>query len=216
MSITRESVRHMSDNIIRSLPDPLPVPVTAGKRGPWSISTFKLTHDDVRLENLRAVINGDPEQACKPGTYTRLHHKQRGIVMSNTPMEVRTNSAFIRLAHGSVLINGLGLGMVLRAVLSKPEVLHVVVYEIDQDVIELVSPGFKKELKSGRLSIFKEDCFAYKPERGECYDVAWHDVWDTIDIDNLPQMRALKRKWARRVGRQLCWAEDICLRDLRR
>lgn len=194
------------------LHDPLPVPILQGESGDWKIRTFDLTKDEIMLDNLRAIRNGYPEFLVKPGTYTTLTCKGRGVIMSNTPMEVKTNLPFIKAAQGKVLINGLGLGMVLRAVLDKPEVKSVTVYEIDSDVIALVSPGFVGDITSGRLIVKQANCFDYKPVKGEVYDVAWHDVWDTICADNLPQMDKLTRKWSRRIPVQLCWAKSLCQR----
>lgn len=196
------------------MPEPLPVPITKGKRGKWVIDTFTLTAADVRRDNLRNYFSKEAELMCKPGTYTRLLDMKAidKVVMSNTPMEVRTNRDFIRAATGRVLISGLGLGMALKAVLDKPEVEFVKVIEIDEDLIQLVGPGFKKEIDEGRLVIVNADAFAYKPELGEKYDVAWHDIWSTIDDGNLVEMGRLKRKWAKRIPLQLCWAQKLCQR----
>ncbi|MDR8350775.1 hypothetical protein FPK35_22890, partial [Acinetobacter baumannii] len=75
------------------------------------------------------------------GEYRRLSYNS-DVVMSNTPMEIRTCMDFIERATGHVLINGLGLGMVLNAVLMKADVTHVTVIEKEQDVINLVAASF--------------------------------------------------------------------------
>lgn len=194
------------------LPDPLPVPVTEGESGPWRIRSFSLTENDAMWENIKFALRGRrwKDFMVKPATYTKLVHQERGVVMSNTPMEVTTNLPFIKRARGRVLINGLGLGMVLRAVLDKPEVTWVTVYEIDQDVIDLVGAAFLKDVDAGRLSIRRGNCLKHEPLPTEFYDIAWHDVWDTISDLNLPEMQALRLKWKERVPEQLCWAEPMC------
>lgn len=198
------------------LPDPLPVRVTNAAAGKWKIDQFNLEDKDIQFDNLRAVIRGNEIFRVKAGTYVRLHHCDRGIVMSNTSMEVRTHEWLLRHAEGHVLLNGLGLGMALNAVLNKPQVESVTVIEIDADVIGMIAPAFKPEVDAGRVKIIQADAFDYKPARGEKYAVAWHDIWDDISASNLQQMTRLKRKWARRVILQRCWSEEIARRDARR
>lgn len=195
------------------LPDPLPVPITEGKLGRWRIETFEITEKEAERANSLYSIRRETEYCVKPGNYTRLIRDGHTIVMSNTPMEVTTNAEFIKRAWGCVLINGLGLGMVLRAVLDKPEVEHVTVYEIDQDLIDLVSPAFKAD--SRRVLFLKANCLEYKPFKGETYDIAWHDIWDFVSASNLPDMARLKRKWLKRVPIQMFWARRMCERDRR-
>lgn len=180
--------------------------VPIGRRGLWSIEHVTVTPIEARLNNLRAIMNAADYMTVTPGTYKRLRHAERGCVMSNTPMEVRTCRPAFDHAHGRVLVSGLGMGMVIEAMLAKPDVQHITVVELDRDVILLVGPHYLARAP-GRLTILHGDAFAYEPERGERYDYAWHDVWDDISPDNLPSMRALKRKWARRIPLQECWTE---------
>jgi hypothetical protein len=189
------------------------VTVPDGTRGPWTIDTITLTEGDVMLENLRAIRDGNAYLCCPPGTYRRLRHRNRGVVMSNTPMEIRTARAAHHDANGNVLINGLGLGMVLEGVLSVPQVTNVKVVEIDPDLIALVGPHFAAD---PRVSIVQGDAREYKPARGEQYTYVWHDIWDTIDAENLPEMGRLLRKWSRRAANQGCWSRPEAQREKRR
>lgn len=138
------------------------------------------------------------------GEYTSLTCKGRGIVMSDTPDEMRDHYHAFWKAKGHVLINGLGLGMVLGAILRKPEVEHVTVIEIDPDVIDLVGPHYA----CGRLTIINVDAFEYVPPKGARFGAAWHDIWDDYCADNLPEMTRLKRRYGRRADWQGCWSES--------
>jgi len=185
------------------------VAVPDGRSGAWSVQTMVLSDADVALENMRSMMRGRSYARCEAGVYKKLCHDRRGVVMSNTPMEVRTNMAFIREARGNVHINGLGLGMVLTAILAKPEVESITVVEIEQDVISLVLPTFSDQIDAGRLKIIHDDCYSYTPPKAERFDSVWHDVWDEICEDNKPKMTALKRKFGRRTKWQGCWSEDV-------
>jgi hypothetical protein len=180
------------------------VRVPDGKSGVWEISTFKLSKSFCDLENLRYAFSGHGYLMVHPGTFKRLTRNRR-VIMSNTRMEVRTHAGFFVRARGRVLINGLGLGMALHAVLKKKEVEHVTVIEQSADVIKLVAPSFAKEK---RATIIEGDAFSHPLAKGERFNVVWHDIWDEISPDNLPGMNALGRKYGRRCDWQGCWARE--------
>lgn len=189
--------------------------VPVGSKGPWTIAEFTVEDGiDLQLHNLRAARDGNGFMAVQPGMYKRLAHKQRGIVMSNTRMEIITNLDAYRKATGRVLINGLGLGMLLEGILNKPDVKYVRVIEIDPDVIALVGPHFKKDK---RVEIIQADAYEYRPAVGERFNYAWHDIWDAITADNLPLMAKLGRRYGKRIcDAQGFWARDQIRADLRR
>lgn len=151
-------------------------------------------------------------RAPKPGTYTRLVHERRGVVMSDTTAERRDHYPFVMKAKGHCLINGLGLGMCLAAALNKPEVESVTVVEIDEDVIRLVGPAYKDE----RVKIIHSSAFEYKPEKDVRFGAVWHDIWDSICEDNLSEMATLHRKYGRRCDWQGSWGKEIILAERRR
>lgn len=195
---------------VASLPDPLPVALTEGASGPWKVETSYITETECYFGNLRTMQLNAYDFLCKPGTYTRLVHKDRGVVMSNTPMEVITNSQFIQCAKGDVFISGLGLGMAPLAVLAKPEVKTVTVVEHDLHIIGMVKPALEALGHfSDRLTIHYGDALAYQPDR--FYDVVWHDIWDDISDMHLPQMQELRQTWRPHCDIQLLWGEPIAL-----
>lgn len=186
------------------------VMVPNGVSGDWKVETFEVSKEESSFSRIRAMQN--PNEYVEAGTYKRL--MRRGtVVMSNTRMELETNRPIIRAAQGSVLINGLGLGMVLTAILPRTTVKEVIVVEKSSDVIRLVAPTF---LEDKRVTIIEGDAFTYQPPKGKRYDCVWHDIWDTICSDNLQQMSQLTRKYARRCDWQDCWAKIECLRAQRR
>ena len=130
------------------------------------------------------------------GQYARLT-VDRTLVMSDTPMEHATNYKFAFKAHGKVLVAGLGLGMVLTAILEKPSVESVTVVEISQDVVNLISPHFP----SPKLSIITADIFDWRPEKGIKFNVIYFDIWPDVCVDNIAEIAKLHRAFARRLDR---------------
>ena len=183
------------------------VPFQSLSQGDWSLSAFEVSEAEAKFHNLRCDINRRYAQRISPGRYMQLAHRRRGIVMSNTPMEVRTNLEAYRQARGKVLINGLGMGMLLDGILRKPEVESVRVIELDPDVIALVGPRFADNPK---CEIIQADAFEYRPARGEVFDYVWHDIWDDISAENIEQMKKLVRQYRKpRALAQGVWSRDL-------
>jgi hypothetical protein len=174
--------------------------VPVGSAGPWAIEEFEVSRDEAALYNI-----GERGYAhVGPGRYKRLVHAKRGTVMSNTPMEVRTHRGAVHSARGRVLIAGLGLGMVLEAIAAKETVTSVLVVEIDPDVIALVGPHFAGNQK---VKIVQADIYEWKPDKGDCFNFWWFDIWTDICGDNLPAMAKLARRFARHAGEKQFWSK---------
>jgi hypothetical protein len=58
------------------------------------------------------------------------------VWMALTPMEMITQRTGVKMAKGTVVIGGLGLGWLLRKVCEKPEVERVIVVEISQELLD--------------------------------------------------------------------------------
>jgi spermidine synthase len=169
-------------------------------KGSWRIEKFKVDRPDFHsMLRGRGIPVGEE--------FTRL---MRGntLVMSDTPAEMRDHYDAVRKATGSCLINGLGIGMVLKALLGKPEVTEITVVELSQDVIDLVAPHYTDK----RVTFVCSDALEYRPPKGKRYQMVWHDIWDYICGDNLKQMKALHRKYGRRCDWQGSWCRSECER----
>lgn len=198
-------------NIHTPLKEAIPaVAVPEGSSGPWRIERFTVTEQEAR--SFRSMMLAGAGRGIEPGTYTKLVHKRRGIVMSDTPAERRDHMFFVNAATGHVLINGLGIGMCLNAVLQKPDVTKVTVVELDEDVIALSGPHY---LADPRVEIVHCSAYDYQPPKGVRYGAVWHDVWDDICSDNYDAMKSLHRKYARRADWQGSWSRPEVERIVR-
>jgi hypothetical protein len=191
--------------------------VPEGKSGIYTIEKFTISEKQAKFDELRnqiSLFQGGSFRPVEPGTFTRLMTNSH-VLMSDTPAELEDFEYFIDGCSGSGLISGLGLGVVTEMVLQKPEVTHVTVLEISPDVILLVG-DFLKSKYGDRLEIIHTDAFLWKPTKGIKYDFVWHDIWDDICADHLPEMSKLKRKFGRYTKNQECWAYIEHLRAKRR
>lgn len=185
------------------------ISVPDGVSGDWSVETFEVDPMGSALSHIQAKHG---LMGVTPGQYKRLKRNST-VVMSNTPMEIRTNSWIIHCGEGDILINGLGLGMVVSALLAKDTVTSITVIEKSADVIKLVAPTYQND---PRFNVIQADAFEYQPPKGIRYDYVWHDIWDDICADNLPQMHKLHRKYGRRCDHQGSWSREVCEEIMKR
>jgi spermidine synthase len=181
------------------------VEIPEGESGSYKIERFTVTGEE---------FQGFGPRYVPPGTYTRLMCG-RSVIMSDTPDEMRDHYRIVRQAKGRCIIAGLGIGMVLYNMLEKPEVAHVDVLEISEEVIRLVAPWFKEKY-GDRVNIINTDALEYTPPKGTRYAVAWFDIWDGICSDNLEDMKKLTRKYARIAEIKGSWARGLCEYQKRR
>lgn len=187
-----------------------PVDLPEGKSGEWSIEKFTVSQAAANGEILRMMFsNFAGGRGCiKPGTYTRLCCAG-DVIMSDTPDEIRDHKGAVWAAHGHCLVLGLGLGMVVVAMLENPDVTKVTVVELSPDVIALTGPTLKARY-GDRLAIIEADATTWKPPTGARYGCVWADIWPDISDLNLPQMRTFSRRYSRCADWYGNWAEELC------
>ena len=177
------------------------------KFGDWCIEEFTVNESEAEMFNLRMRFQGKANQCIRAGQYLRLQQLSTGfVVMSNTPMECDTNQIAYEFARGSVLVAGLGMGMILEAMLSKPEVTHIRIIEIDSDIIEYVGGFFKDD---PRVEIIHDDILNYFPTENEFYNYVWIDIWDDIDIGNEPQITELNERFKDHCHEMNLWSMEL-------
>jgi len=179
--------------------------IPSGRSGDWIVEKFVVPKKS--LEGSKCAMVG---RDVPPGEYTRLVYRGWDTVMSDTPAEVKDHLPFfwkVEDCGTDILMNGLGLGIALQAVLLC-DIKSVTVIEKSIDVISLVFPYFDDQ----RIRIIHEDAFEYNPPKGMKYSHVWHDIWTNICSDNLPEMKKLKCKYARKTKWQGYWCEYECRR----
>lgn len=200
--------------------------IEPGENAGWLIDTIT-AEEDANLPGFGSIIRTG-RGSVKPGeTYTRLFRKVRQgtrnpgrlIVMSDTPDEMRDLFPVLTTARGRVLVNGLGLGCVIRGLLTNDDIEHIDVVEISPDLIELIGPYYDDP----RVTIHEGDAATFEWPKGTRWNYAWHDVWDELTTDNLNESsnglarpcsyERLHRKYGGRVDLQASWGWDYLRRQ---
>ena len=144
-----------------------------------------------------------------PERYARL--KIGGCtIMSETPMEHRTNAGFVLNSYGDVLIGGLGIGMIILPIQEKKEVSSVTVLEKNFDVIVLIAHQLPL---NNKVRILNEDVYTWKPDMR--FDSVYMDIWGDLSTDDYDDMKRLKRKYGHYLKPKeespdrinMCWNE---------
>lgn len=197
------------------------VDIPEGVSGPWAVQKFEATREGVGLFNLRLIRDGEGHRIVPPGRYTRLVYRhdpknkhKDDVVMSDTPAEAHEHLKAYLMAKGNMLVNGLGLGFFLKAILAKNDpikhtwaVKSVTVVEKSRDVIKLVGPSFKND---PRVKIVRADAFKYEPvpPKGGKFDYVWHDIWTNASSEQADEHATLRRKYGRICKAQGCWGSE--------
>lgn len=187
------------------------------ERGPWTVQkmmilgTIGTTRWGIAADHpLGGALASVPLNTC-------LVHADRGIVMSDTLDERNDLMEMLSQASargGAVLVNGGGLGLAAHALLALQNIVRVVVAEIDLDVVDILRSAFEGERAVGRLRVVHADARDVVPELqlgdypdyGKQWTVVWHDIWDTVSADNLPEMDAIEGRYRDLCDWQGCWA----------
>jgi hypothetical protein len=165
-----------------------------GEKGCAKIVHFKVSQKDSDFTRMRACQH--PDEFVEPGHYVQLRVDD-GIMMSNTLMETSSNYDVIYSAKGHVLIAGLGIGLILPAILANKEVLSVTVIEKCKDVIDLVQLHMYPLPGGEKLTVIEADIFSWKPEKGKKYHTIYFDIWPNVCTDNLKEINELHRKFTK-------------------
>ncbi len=149
------------------------------------------------------------------GKYIQLldeSDRWNGCVMSDTPMEKRTNKKFVQDAHGDVFIAGLGIGLIVLPIQEKEEVKSITILEKNAEVIELVG---KQLPLNDKVRIVHGDVFEHEFPKGTKFDCLYFDIWNYVNQDVWEEMKMLKRRYLKyrhpkKVNPNVftrCWAE---------
>ena len=137
--------------------------------------------------------------------YTVLINKdKKQVIMSDSPMEKRSNERFVKKAKGDVLIAGLGIGMILLAIQDKPGVKTITIVEKDQTIIDKILPHIPINSK---VKVIQGDIFKYKTKA--YFNTIYFDIWNNISSRNIVQMYALLKMFKKNLlpeGFIDCWS----------
>lgn len=176
------------------------------------IERFVITEEMANLDKLRAALNPQRgDRSIDPGTFTKLT-VDGALWMTDTPAEIRDLRTVDEAMSESwsVLIVGLGLGVVLHRAITAHHVGRIDVVEVDKRIIHAVGPHYYWLAKKHDvdLAIHRADIHDWQPERGPRWDVGWFDIWRDINDLDMPEVKRLRDRFRRRLGWSGAWAQN--------
>jgi len=207
----REIAKYLKGRRIAYCPPfaPMHLLVPEMENGKYLIRHIDVDEEQVKKAKLFSIMGFEYREYYdfEPGRYVQLvrdpGEHDGCIVMSDTPMERRTNLRVLQLAKGDVLIAGLGIGMILYPILNKPDVDSVTVVEIERSITSMMHKTIVQWAKdAGKgLRIINDDIELFDHQEKK-YDTIYFDIWDEISGDNWEQMKRLTNrfKYRRKPG----------------
>lgn len=113
--------------------------------------------------------------------------------MSTTPAEIESQMPHAAVAHGKVVICGLGLGVMAYAVAARRAVKSVVVVERDEEVVRMFHEhsDFAHWPQREKIAIVVEDALAFRCADA---DFLYADIWPRYRMDEMiPDMQSMHR-----------------------
>lgn len=175
MDIT-EYLRHIGGGKLFSLPKVEVPDYRVGVFGDWEV----VVKD---RPVIRGYFHGVQPMAYK--NYVLRNRKTQTVWMSLTPLELESHAFHIQLAHGHVVVGGLGMGMYLYNLCKKSDVERIDVIEKDVEVIRAFYQFSGCESWPGwdKVRIIESDILKMVPRTVEqCVgcDYLYVDIWPLI------------------------------------
>ena len=177
-----------------------PPSLTPRSFGLWTIEKRLRPADEPAGGMFRLLVGGDQQTALCRVTEATMHLPGGEIVMEDSLIELRRHLPIWLVAHGRVLVTGLGLGCVVRGLLASRDVEHVDVIEIDRGILEHVGEEFRG---NDRVVLHHGNALNCKMP-GTRWDFAWHDIWCEGSGLQLLHTRLIAR-YRKRCARQGAW-----------
>ena len=179
-------------------------------RVPDSLETQSFGLWDIRRMTMtnpyhRAQAGFDTVTFLQRWTYSTLHLGAGETVMEDSEPELRRHLPIWMIAHGRVLVTGLGLGCVVRGLLANGSVEKIDVVEIDHGIARVIGSEFAS---NPRVNLHVADALEWQIGDRK-WDFAWHDIWSDTDAGK-PHLQVLHGKLIARfhpnVANQGAWA----------
>ena len=180
---------------------------------PFDSETVKVEHYEMTPAGAiglaaRAFQRENVRDYTPPGIYTRMlvkldesdpdYNEETGgwtCMMSDTLTERVETRQLLNAAQGHVLVAGLGLGMLVHALLERPDIHSVTVLELNPFVIQAVAPTLAKYGKAVR--VIQADARTWEPPAGDNpfsweFDTVLLDIWPVIGDTMHAELRTMR------------------------
>lgn len=151
---------------------------------------------------LQSIDDGGRFYTEAPGTLW----DRRGLsepMMIDNEYERTTNQVFLDNAFGDVLIGGLGIGLIIKAIEDNANITSITVIEKHQRVIDLI---VRQSNFNNKVTVIQGDIHTYIPTKQ--YETIWLDDWTSPEEDAAYRGSGIfvgdsREQWKHRFSRYL-------------
>jgi hypothetical protein len=163
-----------------------------GRINNWELCKVEFDQEAQDLQRAFNFVVGQSLPVCA-STLCLVQHYPNGTFRyySDHPTDTIYYQSFLKAARGNILICGLGIGYIVKELAKKPDVISITVIEKAVEVIQLVGKYYEKQ--SPKVRVFCAD--ALKFHNMLPYDYILFDIWDTVNLGNIPDMVTLHNRW---------------------
>lgn len=137
-------------------------------------------HRDLDLKPLSSLGIKSVEFFREPFSHLLINGEIWGRDDENE-REIRQESA--EQAHGSVLIVGLGLGVINEYLKQNPKVTKITIVEVSSEVINIVKKNYPERLEG--IDLIEEDFYTFAGSyTGKLFDYIYGDIFHRVDVAN--------------------------------
>jgi len=118
------------------------------------------------------------------------------------------------IAQSSVLVGGLGLGIIVLE-LCKRSPRHIQIWEISRDIANLVYPKLSRWCEEHYRGVELELVIGDVRDAKGSYDFVFYDIWDSVGPEHaalVEEMKILGKSLVVEGGEVICWQEDRIMR----
>lgn len=176
--------------------------------GDWSIESMPISPDSAKQINFN-WMKQRANRFIVAGKYTCLKHVGK-IITTDTPADLDMVLKYLPNMNGTVLINGIKLGVIIKYLMGIPgKIKKLTVVEPDKKLLKLVSQQLLEYSPKFPVEFVHSEYLDYVPTCG--YDYVFHNCWSDIKSENLEEMRKLFKKYKSITGYQHAWWYHECL-----
>jgi hypothetical protein len=212
-----------------------PLDIPEGKSGEVTIEHVKYPRGKpIMLVPMRTAFHrGEEPVSVTYGRTTRWHYLKEngGVWTTDLPCEIEQQSKLIAEMSGSVLVGGLGVGLITELLGRRDGVENILVVERNRDIVHLVWPHIEAP-KARVRSVVVEDLFDYLARQAvphplatdaevgvRAFDWAFYDIWTSDGAWTLYKVVWPLRRLTRALGvpddRIVNWNEDVMRAQIR-
>jgi len=177
------------------------------------VRRIEISQQEAWYDELRTLANPQrPDRRVVAGTFTQLL-VDGDVWMTDTPAEIQdlweVDSEMLCNNDGSMLIVGLGIGVLLNRAIVKHHMTEIDVVEMDPRVLKAVGPYYEAmaEEHGVNLRLHEADIHKWRVPRGAYWDVGFFDIWATINDDDMAEVKRLRDRFRTRLGWFGAWAQ---------